>query len=100
MALCWACRKNDAVAAQAVKGPSVKGVRLGAGAGNDLLEWLDLLLPCEVERGLASIDMSTGYRCSRRQSAAIGALEVIYSVCRTRQHQGGTALRGREKKKK
>lgn len=63
MTLCWAYNKKDAVAAQAVNAPSVNGVRLGAGARKDLLERLELLVLCEEDRGLAIIDMSTGYRC-------------------------------------
>jgi len=60
MTLCCEYKKKEAVAAQAVKGPSVRGVRLGAGAGNDVFERLDLLLLCEEDRGLAIMDMSTG----------------------------------------
>ena len=63
MTLYWAYKKKAAVAAQAAKGPSVNGVRLGAGAGNEVLERLDLLLLCEEDRGLATMDMSTGYHC-------------------------------------
>lgn len=70
--MCCEYRKKEAVAAQAVKGPSVEGVRLGAGAGNDLFERLELLVPCEEDRGLATIiDMSRVYRCWRRQSAQL-----------------------------
>lgn len=61
MTLCWEYKKKEAVAAQAMKGPSVRGVRLGAGAGNEVLEGLDLLLLREEDRGLAIMDMSTVY---------------------------------------
>lgn len=61
------------MAAQAVKGPSVRGVRLGAGAGNEVLERLDLLLLCEEDRGLAIMDMSTGYHLLTKRS--VGAIE-------------------------
>jgi len=63
MTLCWEYKRKEAVAAQAVKGPSVRGVRLGPGAGKEALERLDLLLLCEEDRGLAIMDMSTSYHC-------------------------------------
>lgn len=71
MTLCWAYRRKDAVAAQAVNVPSVNGVRLGAGARSDRFERLELLVLCEEDRGLAIIDMSTGYRYWQRQSGKL-----------------------------
>jgi hypothetical protein len=70
MTLCWAYRRKDAVAAQAVNIPSVDGVRLVAGPRSDRFERLELLVLCEEDRGLAIIDMSTGYRYWRRRQWA------------------------------
>ena len=62
MILFWEYSKKEAVAAHAVNGPSVEGVRLGPGAGRDLLDRLEPRVLCEVDRGLAIMDMVDGYR--------------------------------------